>query len=125
MTFLFKNHIYFQFVFFAMGLSGWIFNFDRIIPLTYAILCYVGSAGLVALNIFKLKWLNEKKFKWGLNASIPQLTFYGLLVFLIYFRFFGTGHTGVPVKLFAIIMAATLILDTFMKENKFPGKTTH
>lgn len=113
-----KNYYYFQVIFFLMGIVGWIFNFDKLIPKTYVILSAVASLGLITINIFKLIWIKQKKFKWGLNVGIPQLAFYGLCIFLIYFRFFGTVHTGIIVRTFAVVLALTLILDTFTKENK-------
>ena len=119
MKFIEKNFYYLQVLFFVMGIVGWIFNFDKLIPVTYAILCYIASAGLIGINILKLKWVKEKKFKWGLNVSFPQLAFYALLIFLLYFRFFGTVHTGIPVRLFAVVLTLTLLLDTFSKENKY------
>lgn len=118
MKFLEKNYYYFQSLFFLLGMLGWIFNLDKSMPMVYAILCYVSSAGLIVVSVLKFKWIKEKKLKWGLNVGIPQLTFYGLLAFLIYFRFFGTVHTGIPVRLFAITMALSLILDTFTREVK-------
>lgn len=119
MKFLEKNYYYFQSLFFLLGMLGWIFNLDKSVPLLYAILCYVSSAGLILVSVLKFRWLKQKKLKWGLNVGIPQLTFYGLLAFLIYFRFFGTVHTGIPVRIFAITMALSLILDTFTKEVKY------
>jgi|688.fasta_scaffold268725_2 hypothetical protein len=119
MKFLEKNYYYFQTIFFVMGIIGWVLNFDKVIPITYAILCYIASIGMMGINILKLKWIREKKMKWGLNVGIPQLTFYGLLVFLIYFRFFGTVHSGIPVRLFAIVLTMSLLLDTFTKEVKY------
>lgn len=119
MKFIEKNYFYLQTLFFIMGIIGWVLNFDKTIPTTYAILCYIASLGLMSVNILKLKWIKDKKFKWGLNVGIPQLTFYGLLIFLIYFRFFGTVHTGIPVRLFAIVLTLSLLLDTFTKEVKY------
>jgi hypothetical protein len=118
MRFLEKNYFYLQALFFVMGIIGHFLNFDKSIPITYSILCYVASLGLMVINIFKLKWIKEKKMKWGLNVGIPQLTFYGLLVFLIYFRFFGTEHAGISVRLFAIVLTLSLVFDTFTKEIK-------
>src|SRR5688572_19555287 len=119
MQFLKKNYIYLQAVFFVMGIIGWVFNFEKSVPLLYSILCLIASAGLIVINILKLAWIRQKKFKWGLGVSIPQLTFYGLLVFLIYFRFFGTVHAGIPVRLFAVVLTITLLIDTFTKEVKY------
>ena len=119
MRFIEKNYYYLQVLFFVMGIVGWIFNFDKLIPTIYSILCYIASAGLIGINVLKLKWVKEKRFKWGLNVSFPQLAFYGLLVFLLYFRFFGTVHAGIPVRLFAVVLTLTLLLDTFTKENKY------
>lgn len=119
MKFIEKNYYYLQVLFFVMGIVGWIFNFDKLVPLIYAILCYIASLGLIGINILKLKWVKEKRFKWGLNVTFPQLTFYALLVFLLYFRFFGTVHTGIPVRLFAVVLTLTLLFDTFTKENKY------
>lgn len=119
MSFLEKNYFYLQTLFFVLGIVGWIFNFDKTIPVTYAILCYIASLGMMVINFYKLRWIRQKKMKWGLNVGIPQLAFYGLLVFLIYFRFFGTVHTGISVRLFAIILTISLVLDTFTKEVKY------
>jgi hypothetical protein len=121
MRFLEKNYFYLQALFFVMGIIGHILNFDKTIPITYAILCYLASLGLMVINGFKLKWIKDKKMKWGLNVGIPQLTFYGLLVFLIYFRFFATEHAGISVRLFAIVLTLSLVLDTFTKEIKNTG----
>jgi hypothetical protein len=119
MKFIEKNYFYLQTLFFVMGIIGWILNFDKTIPVTYAILCYIASFGMMFINFLKLRWIKQKKMKWGLNVGIPQLTFYGLLVFLIYFRFFGTVHTGISVRLFAIVLTLSLVLDTFTKEVKY------
>jgi len=117
-NFIEKNYYYFQVLFFVTGFIGWVFNFNETIPVVYAILCYIATAGMLVINVFKLRWTREKKMKWGLNVGIPQLTFYALLAFLIYFRFFGTVHNGIPVRLFAITLLFSLILDTFTKEVK-------
>lgn len=118
MRFIEKNYYYLQILFFVMGIIGYFLNFDKLVPTIYAILCYIASAGLLGIFILKLKWVQQKKFKWGLNVSLPQLVFYGLLIFLLYFRFFGPVHTGIPVRVFAVILAITLVMDTFTKEVK-------
>ena len=116
-----KNYYYFQVIFFLLGIIGWVVNLEKFAPLLYVIMCLVASAGLIFINILKLKWIREKKFKWGLNVGIPQLTFYGLCAFLIYFRFFGTTHFGPVVRLFAVVLVLTLLLDTFTKEVRGAG----
>lgn len=115
--FLDKNYIYLQTAFVLIGIVCWVLNVDQYYPKTFVIACSIFSVGLIVINVYKLFSIKSGKFKWGLNASWFQLIFYVLLVFLIYFRFFGSNHAGPITKIYALIVLVTLIIDTFTVEN--------